>query len=68
MACARQPPCAAGSMAHPLQRTSPKPIKGATGFSPDAPTQQRAMTPGTVDQGASKEGFIIGSNGEEGPS
>ena len=55
-------------MAHPLQRTSSNTIKGATGFWPAAPTQKRAMTLGTVDRSLPNAGFIIGSNGEEGPS
>lgn len=68
MACARRRQCAAGPMAHPLQRTSPKTIKGATGFWPAALTQKRAMTQGTVDRGVPNEGFIIGLIGEEAPS
>ena len=68
MACARRRQCAAGSMAHPLQRTSPKTIKGATGVWPAAPTQKWAMTRGTVDRSAPNEEFIIGPNGEEASS
>ena len=41
-----------------------------TGFWPAAPTQKRAAMQGTVDQVVLKQGFgfIIGLDGEEGPS